>query len=156
MRHDVAYNLLKTRREAPSLILRLGLGLMIVPHGAQKLLGWFGGYGFTGTMQFFTETMGLPWLVGFLVIMAECFGGLALIAGLLTRVAAFGVGLVMLVAALTSHIQHGFFMNWFGNQGGEGFEFHLLAIAISTALIVRGGGLASVDAAVVQTMGTSA
>jgi putative oxidoreductase len=124
---------------------------MMIPHGAQKLLGWFGGYGFAGTMQFFTETMGIPWLFGFLAIMAEFFGGLALLAGALTRLAALGVGIVMLVAAWTSHLQNGLFMNWYGNQAGEGVEFHLLAIAIALALVLRGGGYASLDARLLAT-----
>ena len=137
--------LLRTGQEYAPLVLRLGLGLMILPHGTQKLLGWFGGYGFTGTLQFFTETMGIPWLFGFLAIMAEFFGGLALLIGALTRLAALGVGIVMLVAAWTSHLQNGFFMNWYGNQAGEGVEFHLLALAMALALIICGGGYASLD-----------
>lgn len=143
--------LLHTEQDYTSLVLRIGLGLMMIPHGAQKLLGWFGGYGFAGTMQFFTETMGIPWLFGFLAIMAEFFGGLALLAGALTRLAALGVGIVMLVAAWTSHLQNGLFMNWYGNQAGEGVEFHLLAIAIALALVLRGGGYASLDARLLAT-----
>lgn len=144
--HQSLNRLLRTERDYTLLMLRVGLGLMIVPHGAQKLLGWFGGYGFTGTMQYFTETMGIPWLFGFLAIMAEFFGGLALLTGALTRLAALGVGMVMLVAAWTSHLQYGFFMNWYGSQAGEGFEFHLLALTIALALVICGGGYASLDA----------
>ena len=70
------------------IILRILLGLVIFPHGAQKLLGWFGGYGFTGTMNYFTETVGLPWIIGFLVIVIEFFGSIALIAGIGTRIIA--------------------------------------------------------------------
>lgn len=126
-------------------ILRLALGVMILPHGLQKTIGMFGGYGFTGTMGFFTETMGIPALFAFLAIVAESLGGLALILGLFSRIAALGVGVTMLVAALTSHIQNGFFMNWFGNQKGEGIEFHILAIAMALAIIIHGGGRLSLD-----------
>jgi putative oxidoreductase len=143
--------LLRTEQNSAALVLRLGLGHMIVPHGAQKLLGWFGGYGFAGTMQFFTETMGIPWLFGFLAIVAECAGGLALIAGAFTPLAALGVGTVILVAAWTSHLRHGFFMNWYQNQAGEGVEFRLLACTIVLALVILGGGQASRDARLLHT-----
>lgn len=128
-----------------SLILRLALGLMIIPHGAQKLFGMFGGYGFDGTMNFFTQTMGLPWILSFLVIVGEFFGGVALIIGLLSRVFAAIVGVIMFFAAALVHIKYGFFMNWFGNQKGEGVEFFLLAIAISLAIVIKGGGAFSMD-----------
>ena len=128
-----------------TLVLRVALGAVILPHGAQKVLGWFGGYGFKGTMGYFTQTMHIPYLFGLLAIIAEFFGALALIAGLLTRPAALGIGGVMLVAAIMVHRQHGFFMNWFGNQGGEGFEFHILAASIALVLVVTGGGAWSLD-----------
>ncbi|MCA9742281.1 MAG: DoxX family protein [Deferribacteres bacterium] len=137
--------LLATDNNIASTILRIMLGIVIFPHGAQKLLGWFGGYGFTGTMGWFTETIGVPWIFALLAIIAEFFGSLGLITGLLTRVAAFGVGMVMLVATLTVHWQVGFFMNWGGNLQGEGFEFHLLAMAMAVVLMIKGGGAASVD-----------
>ena len=125
--------------------LRLALGLVILPHGAQKLLGWFGGYGFRGTMGWFTGTMHIPYLFGLLAIIAEFFGPLALLAGLLTRPAALGIAVVMVVAAVTSHRQHGFFMNWFGNQQGEGFEFHILAASMAAVLVLTGAGAWSLD-----------
>lgn len=140
-----AGRLLATEPRWTLLVLRLTLGLMIVPHGAQKLFGWFGGYGFSGTMAFFTETLGIPYALGLLAVLAEYFGGLALLAGLFTRVAAFGVGVTMMVAALTVHVEFGFFMNWFGNQNGEGIEFFLLAIGIAVALVGGGGGRWSAD-----------
>jgi putative oxidoreductase len=128
------------------LLLRLTLAIVIFPHGAQKAPGWFGGYGFKGTMGFFTSS-GFPTPLALLAIAAEFLGPLGLVLGLLTRVAAFGIGCVMITAIFKGgHTQHGFFMNWYGNQKGEGFEFHLLAIGIVLALILGGGGLWSLDA----------
>jgi putative oxidoreductase len=135
---------LQTEGDLAGLVLRVFLGVVFFPHGAQKMLGWFGGHGFSGTMGFFTGS-GIPWVFAFLAIVAEFFGALGLITGLLTRVAAFGIGVVMAVAT-TMHWQNGFFMNWYGNQKGEGFEYHLLALAIAVALMIRGGGRWSVDA----------
>ncbi len=129
-----------------ALALRLVLGIVILPHGAQKLLGWFGGYGYRGTMGFFTGTLRIPYAFGLLAIVAESFGALALIAGLLTRPAALGIGVVMAVAALTSHRRNGFFMNWFGNQVGEGYEYFILAGGIALVLALAGGGTYSLDA----------
>ncbi|MBC7693488.1 MAG: DoxX family protein [Methylotenera sp.] len=127
-------------------LLRLTLGLVMFPHGAQKALGWFGGYGFSGTMNFFTQRMGIPAVFGVLAIAAEFLGALGLITGLLTRIAAFGIALTMAVAILTAHLPNGFFMNWYGTQKGEGFEYHLLALGLAVAVIIRGGGAASIDA----------
>lgn len=127
------------------LILRFALGLVMFPHGAQKMLGWYGGFGFAGTMGFFTETMHLPWIVSLLVIVGEFFGSLGLIAGLLTRFTAASFMVIMLGAITTSHLKNGFFMNWFGKQQGEGYEYHLLVIGISLALLITGAGKWSVD-----------
>ncbi|OGW48489.1 MAG: hypothetical protein A2078_15730 [Nitrospirae bacterium GWC2_57_9] len=137
--------LLHTENDAAALVLRIMLGVVFFPHGMQKLLGWFGGYGFEGTMGFFTGKLGIPAAFAFLAIMAEGFGSLGLIAGLFTRVAALGISVTIAVAAYLMHIQNGFFMNWFGNQKGEGYEYHLLAIAIGVALMITGGGRWSVD-----------
>lgn len=137
--------LFQTQDDVVSLLLRLFLGVVFFPHGMQKLFGWFGGYGFSGTLGFFTGTMGIPVVFAVLAILAEGLGSLGLLTGLLTRVAAFGITVSMTVAVLTVHLQNGFFMNWDGKQPGEGFEFHLLAIAIGIALIIRGGGKWSVD-----------
>jgi putative oxidoreductase len=134
-----------TTNDPLSLWLRLVLGIVMFPHGAQKLLGWFGGYGFSGTMGFFTEQLHIPAVFAFLAILAEFAGSLGLIAGLLTRVAAAGILTNMLVAVAMVHGKVGFFMNWSGQQAGEGFEYHLLAIGIAIVLIIRGGGLASAD-----------
>ena len=113
-------------------------------HGAQKMLGWFGGYGFHGTMGFFTG-MGIPAPLAFLAICAEFFGGIGLIVGLLSRVAALCIITNMLVAVATVHLHVGFFMNWAGTQKGEGYEYHLLAIALGLLIAVKGGGALSVD-----------
>jgi putative oxidoreductase len=143
-------SLLRTDNDIAPLVLRLALGIVIFPHGAQKVLGWFGGHGFAGTMNFFTETMGIPYILALLVIIAEFFGSLALIAGFLTRLSAFGIGCVMTGAIVLVHWPHGFFMNWSGQQAGEGFEFHLLAIGIALALMIKGGGAASIDRALAR------
>jgi len=137
--------LVNTDNDIATLVIRVLLGVVFFPHGMQKLLGWYGGYGFTGSMGFFTDTLHVPVIFAFLAIMAEGLGSLGLITGLLTRVAAFGIGVNMVVAVYMLHWQHGFFMNWFGQQKGEGFEFHLLVIAMAIALIIKGGGALSVD-----------
>jgi putative oxidoreductase len=137
--------LIQTEKDITSLILRVLIGIVFFPHGAQKVLGWFGGYGFSGTMGFFTEKLGIPAIFAFLAIMAEFLGSLALVFGFLTRIAAFGIACVMVVAVFMLHLQYGFFMNWFGNQQGEGIEYHILAIAIAVALIIKGGGRWSID-----------
>jgi putative oxidoreductase len=145
--------LFDTNQSGVNLALRVAVGAVMLPHGAQKLLGWFGGYGYSGTMQFFTETMGIPTALAFLVIMAESVGALALIAGAFTRASAFGMASVMAGAIALSHWRHGFFINWFGAQGGEGFEFHLLILAVSAALVISGGGLGSLDRLIARRLG---
>lgn len=142
--------LTQTDNSTSSLILRVFLGLVLLPHGLQKTLGLFGGYGFSGTMEYFTGTAGLPTLVAFLVIMAESLGAIALILGLLTRFCAASITILMLGAIQTVHFQYGFFMNWFGNQKGEGFEYHLLVIGMSLALVISGGGKYSLDQKISQ------
>ena len=129
-------------------ILRLALGIVFFAHGAQKMFGWFGGYGFSGTMGFFTGTMHIPAMFAFLAIVAEFFGGLGLILGFLTRIAAFGIAVNMVVAIATVHGAFGFFMNWSGAQKGEGFEYHLLVLAMTAFLMLRGAGALSVDRAI--------
>lgn len=131
-------------------ILRVTLGLVMFPHGAQKLLGWFGGFGFDGTMGFFTQKMGLPWIVAFLIIIGESFGSLGLLAGFLTRFASASLAVIMLGAITMVHLPHGFFMNWSGQQQGEGYEYHLLVIGIAAALLVTGGGRWSADRVVAE------
>ncbi|MCU1296186.1 MAG: DoxX [Acidobacteriaceae bacterium] len=137
--------LIATENDNATTILRLVLGIIFFVHGAQKMLGWFGGYGFSGTMGFFTGALHIPTLFAFLAIAAEFFGGLGLIFGVLTRLAAFGIFFNMVVAVAMVHHQFGFFMNWTGTQKGEGYEFHLLVLAITAFLMIRGGGAASID-----------
>ena len=127
-------------------IPRVILGCVILPHGAQKLFGWFGGFGFTNTMTYFTQTTGLPWIIAFLIVMGESLGSLGLILGFFTRLSALGLICIMVGAIITVHIPNGFFMNWFGKQAGEGFEYHLLVIGMSIPLLISGGGKYSVDA----------
>jgi putative oxidoreductase len=139
--------LLRTEPDVALLILRVLTGAVFFPHGAQKVLGWFGGHGLVGTMGFFTGKLGIPAVFAGLAIAAEFLGSLGLVVGFLTRVAAFGLGCVMVVGALLVHARNGFFMNWVGNQAGEGFEYHILALAILIALMIKGGGLFSIDGA---------
>ncbi|HWA41168.1 MAG TPA: DoxX family protein [Gemmatimonadales bacterium] len=130
----------------PALTLaRVLLGTVMFAHGAQKALGWFGGYGWDGTMAFFTQQMGIPALFAVLAILAEFLGGLGLITGLLGRVAALGVLSNMVVAALMVHAKVGFFMNWYGAQQGEGYEYHILASALALLIIWKGSGAYSAD-----------
>jgi putative oxidoreductase len=138
--------LCKTNNSFAPLIARLTLGLVMFPHGAQKALGWFGGYGFSGTMNFFTQSMHIPAPLAFLAIAAEFAGSIGLIVGCLSRVAALGIATNMVVAILTVHAANGFFMNWSGTQKGEGFEYHLLAIGLALIVMVHGAGAASLDA----------
>jgi putative oxidoreductase len=126
------------------------LAVVFFPHGAQKALGWFGGYGLEGTLGFFTQQMGVPLVLALLVVGAEFLGSIGLFFGFLTRVAAFGIASVMTGAILMVHLPYGFFMNWSGQQAGEGFEFHLLAIAIAVALFITGGGRWSLDSMVAE------
>jgi len=139
--------LLSTRNDATLTVLRLVLGIVFFAHGSQKMLGWFGGHGFSGTMGFFTHVMGIPAPLAFLAICAEFFGGLGLIFGFLARAAAFGIITNMLVAIFTVHIANGFFMNWEGQQKGEGIEYHLLVIAIALVIFIKGAGAFSLDRA---------
>ena len=139
--------LLSTTNDPTLTVVRLILGGVFFAHGAQKMLGWFGGHGFSATMASFTHNMGIPALFAFLAIAAEFFGGLGLLVGLLGRVAAFGILCNMVVAIFLVSGHVGFFMNWFGTQKGEGYEYHLLAIALCVTILVKGSGAFSIDRA---------
>ncbi len=138
---------LRTDNDPAALIMRLALGLVMFPHGAQKVLGWWGGYGAAATIEGFSK-MGMPVPLTVLVLAAEFAGSLMLIFGFLTRLAALGIGCVMLGAWLLVHIRMGFFMNWAGTLKGEGFEYHILALGLAVALLIKGGGALSVDRAI--------
>lgn len=133
-----------------ALIARLALGITLFPHGAQKLLGLFGGYGFSGTMGFLTTQAGLPYTIALLVILIEFFGSLFIIFGLLTRVASFGVIALFIGVVLTSHLQNGFFMNWTAAQKGEGIEYFILLFGLAIILLISGGGKASIDSSLAK------
>lgn len=136
--------LIHTDDDYVSTLLRLTLAVVIFPHGAQKVLGWWGGYGFSGTLDAFTG-MGMPAIVAALVILGEFLGPIGLAVGFLSRFAAFGIGMIMLGAIFMVHGQHGFFMNWYGNQEGQGFEYHLLVLGIALAVMIKGSGAFSLD-----------
>lgn len=139
------HKLISTTDDYAVTVLRLSLGVVFFAHGAQKALGWFGGYGFSGTMQFFTHQMGIPAAIAFLPICAEFLGGLGLLVGLLGRIAALGIACDMAVAVFLVHWRFGFFANWSGQQKGEGIEYHILAIAIALAIVIKGSGALSLD-----------
>jgi len=139
--------LVATHGDVVPLVLRLTLAVVMFAHGAQKALGWFGGSGLKGTLDLLRKS-GVPSPVAVLAIMAEFLGPLGLAVGLLTRVAALGIAAVMLGAILTVHGQHGFFMNWYGKEQGEGFEYHVLAIGLAVALVLNGAGVWSLDAVI--------
>ncbi len=144
--------LVRTENDPAALIMRLTLAVVFFPHGAQKVLGWWGGGGASATIQGFAK-MGLPPWLTVLVMAAEFGGSILLILGFLTRIAAFGIVCVMLGALVLVHAKIGFFMNWMGNLKGEGFEYHLLALGLSIALLVKGGGALSIDRALTREEG---
>ena len=130
------------------LFTRLLLAVVIFGHGAQKLLGWFGGYGFEGTVGYFTGTVGLPYFLAVLIILAESLGMIALALGVFSRFIAGSVIAIMLGAMFITHAQYGFYMNWFGTQRGEGIEYHLLVIGLSAIIVANGAGAFSLDPAI--------
>jgi len=136
--------LTRTNDSVAALVLRLALGLVMFPHGAQKLLGWFGGRGLSGTIDLFHQ-LGFPTLLAVLVTIGEFFGGLGLLLGFFSRIAAAGIGVIMLGAIMTVHWPYGFFMNWAGTKEREGFEFHILAIGLAIAIMIYGSGKWSID-----------
>ncbi len=137
--------ILKTNPIIGFSIARWTLGLVIFPHGAQKLLGLFGGYGYSATMESLTTQMGLPSIVAFSVIMIEFFGSISLVLGFFSRFWALSLAGMFTGIIITTQLEHGFFMNWFGNQAGEGYEFSLLVIGLALSIVVNGSGKWSID-----------
>ena len=148
--------LIATRNDYATFVIRLTLALVMFPHGAQKLLGWFGGFGPAATVGYFKSGLGVPAALTWLVILAESLGAVALALGLFGRFMSFGIAATMLGAVLMVHGHNGFFMNWGGKAPGEGFEYHLLAIAMAVAVMIRGSGALSVDLALQQARGKDA
>jgi putative oxidoreductase len=138
-------NLLRTPDDKAIAFLRVILAIVIFPHGAQKMLGWFGGFGPSGTMGFLTRQMHIPAPVAMLVFVGEFFAPIALFFGFLGRLSALAIAIDFTVVALKVHIHNGFFMNWGGQQKGEGVEFFMLAVAIAIAIVIRGSGAFSID-----------
>jgi putative oxidoreductase len=138
-------NLLYTNRDWTETLIRITLGTVFFAHGAQKFPGWFGGAGLKHTMRTMHQFLGLPMPLAFLSVAAEFFGGAGLIVGLLSRLAALGIAVIMTAAILMVHRRYGLFLNWFGDREGHGFEYHLLAIALAAVIIVRGSGALSLD-----------
>jgi putative oxidoreductase len=136
-------------------LLRLGLGAIFFAHGAQKMLGLFGGYGYAATMNMFTQQLGIPEALALLAMLAEFLGGIGLILGLFGRIAAFGIFIDMLIAMSLVHLRNGFFMNWTGTQQGEGFEFHILAICAAVTIMSLGAGAWSFDRLIEGSYGRS-
>lgn len=144
--------LMNTTNDFGLTLLRLALGAVFFAHGAQKTLGWFGGYGFKGTLGFFTQQMHIPIVFAVLAIAAEFLGGIGLVLGLLGRVAAFGIACEMAVAIYLVHRHFGFFMNWAGTQKGEGYEYHLLTLVICLVIMIKGSGALSIDRSASRTL----
>ena len=144
-RYSALHRIVATRRHAAGTVARLTLGMIMFPHAAQKVFGWFGGYGFQGTYGAFTTGMGMPGVLAVAAIITELVASVMLIFGALTRVGAVGIMAIMVGAIVLVHAPNGFFMNWFGSQAGEGFEYHLLAIGLAVVTAILGGGAASVD-----------
>jgi putative oxidoreductase len=138
---------LKTDQDFAVFVARIVLGFIMLPHGLQKLLGMFGGSGFTGTVDFFVGS-GIPYFVAVLIILGESLGAIGLILGFLSRLCALGIAIIMLGAIFMVHLPNGFFMNWFGSSAGEGYEYHILAVGLALVVLIKGGGMWSVDGAI--------
>jgi putative oxidoreductase len=135
------------------LILRLGLAMVIFPHGAQKVLGLFGGNGFAATMGFFTQTLHLPYALALVAVLTEFFAPIALFLGFFTRLAALTLAIQFVTAAiLGGHIANGFFVNWTGNQKGEGIEYHILVVTAALSLLIMGAGRWAIDGWIARNM----
>ena len=145
--------LFATVRSFGPLILRLGLAIVIFPHGAQKVLGLFGGHGFEGTMGFFTQTLHIPYALAVVAILTEFLAPIALFLGIFTRLASLALVIQFITAAiLGGHLANGFFINWAGNQKGEGIEFHILVVTAALALMIMGAGRWAIDGWIARNM----
>ncbi len=134
-----------TDRDWTGFVIRLTLGLIMFPHGAQKMFGWFGGPGFSKELEHLTKHMHLPWIISVMVILTEFLGSVSLIIGLASRLWAVAFGILFVNIIFIAHLENGFFMNWFGTQKGEGYEYHLLVIGLCIALGLNGSGKYSAD-----------
>ena len=154
---DLVHRVLQTRAEVSPAITRVALGLLLFPHGAQHFLGWFGGYGFAGTHQWITETLGFHPIAAAIAITTELLAPIALVVGLGGRVAALGV-IGLMIGATSTHLENGFFMNWFGAlpAGAEGYEYHLLMIVVATGVLLQGSGALSLDRWIASRLGAHA
>lgn len=138
-------DLLRTPNDKVATLLRIVLAIVVFPHGAQKMLGWFGGFGPSATLGFLTTQMGIPYAIALLVFVGEFFAPIALFIGIFGRIAALAIAINFTTVALKAHVQNGFFMNWGGQARGEGYEFFILLVGIAVALVVRGSGAFSID-----------
>jgi len=128
-------------------LLRSILGVVFFMHGAQKVLGWFGGYGLKNTVGYFTGTLHIPAPLGYAAAIAEFFGSIALLFGLFTQAAALGILITMIVATLKVHVPSGFFLNATNDpKRGNGYEYSLTLAVIALVLVMLGGGSFSLDA----------
>jgi len=143
--------LFRVSSQQADLILRIALGAVFFAHGAQKLLGWFGGYGWTGTVGFLNQALGIPTTLAGLAILTEFFGGIAIILGLLTRPAALGLAVTMLFAAFKVHLANGFFLDLKGPA--DGVEYVLVLFLLSLYFVVKGAGRISVDKVIADNLG---
>ncbi|RKR15376.1 putative oxidoreductase [Maribacter vaceletii] len=142
--------ILKTKDNWGQLIARLTLGLVLFPHGAQKMLGLFGGYGYTATLNALTNQMQLSWIIAFLVIKIEFFGAIFLILGFASRIWSLAIVFLFIGIIFTAQMEHGFFMNWFGAQKGEGYEYSLLIIGLAITTVINGSGKFSLDTQIIK------
>jgi putative oxidoreductase len=145
-KRSILHSLLRTSDDRIPMLARLALGIVIFPHGAQKMLGWFAGPGIDGALGSYAS-LGIPAFLGWLAIVTEFFGGIGLIVGFFGRLAAVAVAVDLIAAVVQQHWAVGFFMNWTGRQQGEGFEFHILAVTLALIVMIRGSGALSIDRA---------
>lgn len=155
MVQKIIQRIIQTNDNWGQLIARFTIGLVLFPHGAQKMLGLFGGPGFTLTLNVLTNQMQLPWIVAVLVILVEFFGSIFLIIGFASRVWSLAIAFLFIGIIFTAQIEHGFFMNWFGIQKGEGYEYSLLIIGIAISTLVNGSGRFSIDNKIFKVLNNS-